>query len=106
MRIRAAGNALPARGETGRTTIAAQRQFRPAVSESQLHLPPSHGYLLLPDGAPVVRLARYGPDVAVGGAPRHPDFVRGDPEDTLLSRPLASEADDSSGPRVFHDPLV
>ncbi|EJL28783.1 type IV secretory pathway, VirD4 component [Novosphingobium sp. AP12] len=104
--IRAASDALPVRGEAGRTTIAAQRSFRPAVPESEFRLPPWHGYLLLPDGAPVVRLVLQGPGAQEGGARRHPAFVPGDPRDTLWSRPPARRPDSGAESGASHDPLV
>jgi type IV secretory pathway TraG/TraD family ATPase VirD4 len=105
--IRAASDVLPARNEAGRTTIAAQRSFRPAVLESEFRLPPWHGYLLLPDGAPAVRLVLQGPDVRGGGAPRHPAFVAGDPRDTLWNRSASPrDASGNTGGRGANDPLV
>ncbi len=54
--MRVASDTLPIGKEVPRTTITTQRQFRAAVLESELRLPPHQGYLLLPDGLPVARI--------------------------------------------------
>ena len=69
-----------------RTTIATQRQFRPAVLESELRLAPHQGYLLLPDGLPVARIGLTADHITRRGDPRQPAYVPGDPAGTLWSR--------------------
>lgn len=72
--------------EVPRTTIATQRQFRPAVLESELRLAPHQGYLLLPDGLPVARIGLTADHITRRGEPRQPGYVPGDPAGTLWSR--------------------
>lgn len=70
--------------QTGK--FATQRQFRAAVLESELRLPPHQGYLLLPDGLPVARIALTADHIARRGSPREPAYVPGDPASTLWSK--------------------
>ena len=69
-----------------RTTLNTQRQFRPAVLESELRLEPHHGFLLLPDGLPVARIRLTADHITTHGAPTHPGFIPGDADATLWSR--------------------
>ena len=84
--MRVASDTLPIGKEVPRTTIATQRQFRAAVLESELRLPPHQGYLLLPDGLPVARIALTADHIARRGEPREPAYVPGDPAGTLWSK--------------------
>jgi hypothetical protein len=54
--LRSSTDTLAFGADLPRTTLNTQRQFRPAVLESELRLEPHHGFLLLPDGVPVARI--------------------------------------------------
>lgn len=84
--MRVATDTLSIGSEVPRTTIATQRQFRPAVLESELRLSPHQGYLLLPDGLPVARIGLTADHITRRGEPRQPGYVPGDPAGTLWSR--------------------
>jgi len=84
--LRVATDTLSISSEVPRTTIATQRQFRPAVLESELRLSPHQGYLLLPDGLPVARIGLTADHITRRGEPRQPGYVPGDPAGTLWSR--------------------
>ena len=84
--LRVATDTLSIGSEVPRTTIATQRQFRPAVLESELRLAPHQGYLLLPDGLPVARIGLTADHISWRGEPRQPGYVAGDPAGTLWSR--------------------
>ena len=84
--LRVATDTLSIGSEVPRTTIATQRQFRPAVLESELRLSPHKGYLLLPDGLPVARIGLTADHITWRGEPRQPGYVPGDPAGTLWSR--------------------
>ena len=84
--LRVATDTLSIGSEVPRTTIATQRQFRPAVLESELRLSPHQGYLLLPDGLPVARIGLTADHINRRGEPRQPGYVPGDPAGTLWSR--------------------
>ena len=84
--LRVATDTLSIGSEVPRTTIATQRQFRPAVLESELRLAPHQGYLLLPDGLAVARIGLTADHITRRGEPRQPGYVPGDPEGTLWSR--------------------
>jgi type IV secretory pathway TraG/TraD family ATPase VirD4 len=84
--LRVATDTLSIGSEVPRTTIATQRQFRPAVLESELRLSPHQGYLLLPDGLPVARIGLTADHITRRGDPRQPGYVPGDPAGTLWSR--------------------
>ncbi|MWV26756.1 type IV secretion system DNA-binding domain-containing protein [Aurantiacibacter rhizosphaerae] len=84
--LRVATDTLSIGSEVPRTTIATQRQFRPAVLESELRLSPHQGYLLLPDGLPVARIGLTADHIAWRGEARQPAYVPGDPAGTLWSR--------------------
>jgi type IV secretory pathway TraG/TraD family ATPase VirD4 len=90
--LRIATDTLMIGKEVPRTTIATQRQFRAAVLESELRLPPHQGYLLLPDGLPVARIGLTAEHITRRGPPRQPAFVAGDPASTLWSRVSAVAA--------------
>ncbi|MGE4304971.1 MAG: type IV secretion system DNA-binding domain-containing protein [Novosphingobium sp.] len=84
--LRVATDTLSIGSEVPRTTIATQRQFRPAVLESELRLSPHQGYLLLPDGLPVARIGLTADHITRRGEPRQPGYLPGDPAGTLWSR--------------------
>ncbi|MCP5386242.1 MAG: type IV secretion system DNA-binding domain-containing protein [Novosphingobium sp.] len=84
--LRVATDTLSIGSEVPRTTIATQRQFRPAVLESELRLAPHQGYLLLPDGLPVARIGLTADHITRRGEARQPGYVPGDPAGTLWSR--------------------
>ena len=84
--LRVATDTLSIGSEVPRTTIATQRQFRPAVLESELRLSPHQGYLLLPDGLPVARIGLTADHITRRGDPRQPAYLPGDPAGTLWSR--------------------
>jgi len=84
--LRVATDTLSIGSEVPRTTIATQRQFRPAVLESELRLSPHQGYLLLPDGLPVARIGLTADHITRRGEPRQPGYVPSDPAGTLWSR--------------------
>ncbi|QKG72284.1 type IV secretion system DNA-binding domain-containing protein [Erythrobacter mangrovi] len=84
--LRVATDTLSIGSEVPRTTIATQRQFRPAVLESELRLSPHQGYLLLPDGLPVARIGLTADHITRRGEPRQPGYVPGDPAGTLWNR--------------------
>ena len=84
--LRVATDTLSIGSEVPRTTIATQRQFRPAVLESELRLSPHQGYLLLPDGLPVARIGLTADHITRRGEPRQPGYVPGNPAGTLWSR--------------------
>lgn len=84
--LRVATDTLSIGSGVPRTTIATQRQFRPAVLESELRLSPHQGYLLLPDGLPVARIGLTADHITWRGEPRQPGYVPGDPAGTLWSR--------------------
>tara|TARA_A100001391_G_scaffold95213_1_gene63039 strand:+ start:2922 stop:4742 length:1821 start_codon:yes stop_codon:yes gene_type:complete len=84
--LRVATDTLSIGSEVPRTTIATQRQFRPAVLESELRLSPHQGYLLLPDGLPVARIGLTADHITRRGDPRQPAYMPGDPAATLWSR--------------------
>jgi type IV secretory pathway TraG/TraD family ATPase VirD4 len=84
--LRVATDTLSIGSEVPRTTIATQRQFRPAVLESELRLSLHQGYLLLPDGLPVARIGLTADHITRRGEPRQPGYVPGDPAGTLWSR--------------------
>ncbi len=100
--LRVATDTLSIGSEVPRTTIATQRQFRPAVLESELRLAPHQGYLLLPDGLPVARIGLTADHITRRGEPRQPGYVPGDPAGTLWSRvseiAKGAEPDATPGP--------
>ena len=100
--MRSATDTLSIGNERPRISIATQRQFRPAVLESELRLPPFQGYLLLPDGLPVARISLTDDHIKRRGPPREPAFVPGDLADTLWSKVSeiteAAEPDTKPGP--------
>lgn len=100
--LRVATDTLSIGSEVPRTTIATQRQFRPAVLESELRLSPHQGYLLLPDGLPVARIGLTADHITRRGEPRQPGYVPGDPAGTLWSRvsqiAKSAEPDAKPGP--------
>jgi hypothetical protein len=84
--MRVATDTLANGPEVPRTTVSTQRTIRAAVMESELRLPPYQGYLLLPDGHPVIRLGLTAAHIATRRAPGHAAFVLGDPRATLWHR--------------------
>jgi Type IV secretion-system coupling protein DNA-binding domain len=84
--MRTTSDVLSLNGERPRTTLTTIRQVRAAVLESELRLPKYQGYLLLPDGLPVARVALTAQHIAAHGAATHPAFVAGDIANTLWGR--------------------
>ena len=101
--LRVATDTLSIGSEVPRTTIATQRQLRPAVLESELRLSPHQGYLLLPDGLPVARIGLTADHITRRGEPRQPGYVPGDPAGTLWSR--ASEIAKGAEPDAKPGPV-
>lgn len=81
--MRVATDTLANGPEVPRTTVSTQRTIRAAIMESELRLPPYQGYLLLPDGHPVIRLGLTSAHISTRRAPGHAAFVPGDPRATL-----------------------
>ncbi|ESZ88720.1 MAG: type IV secretory protein VirD4 [Blastomonas sp. CACIA14H2] len=96
--MRMATDTLTVGKEVPRTAIATERQFRAAVLESELRLPPHQGFLLLPDGLPVARIGLTADHITRRGSPRQPAFVAGDPASTLWSRVSAIAVPSASKP--------
>lgn len=96
--MRMATDTLMVGKEVPRTAIATERQFRAAVLESELRLPPHQGFLLLPDGLPVARIGLTAEHIARRGSPRQPAFIAGDPASTLWSRVSAIAVPSASEP--------
>lgn len=101
--MRSATDTLSIGNERPRISIATQRQFRAAVLESELRLPPYQGYLLLPDGLPVARISLTDDHIKRRGPPREPAFVPGDLADTLWSK--VSEITEASAPDTKPGPV-
>ncbi|WP_088311488.1 type IV secretion system DNA-binding domain-containing protein [Novosphingobium sp. B 225] len=101
--LRSATDTLSMGNERPRISIATQRQFRPAVLESELRLPPYQGYLLLPDGLPVARISLTDDHIKRRGPPREPAFVPGDLADTLWSK--VSEITEAAAPDTKPGPV-
>ena len=101
--MRVATDTLAMGKDAPRTTIATQRAFRAAVLESELRLVPHQGFLLLPDGLPVARIALTADHIAARGPARQPAFVAGDPAGTLWSR--VSEIARSAAPDAKPGPV-
>ncbi|MEE4211052.1 MAG: type IV secretion system DNA-binding domain-containing protein [Parvularcula sp.] len=101
--LRVATDTLSIGSEVPRTTIATQRQFRPAVLESELRLSPHQGYLLFPDGLPVARIGLTADHITRRGEPRQPGYLPGDPAGTLWSR--VSEIAKGAEPDVKPGPV-
>lgn len=101
--LRSATDTLSIGNERPRISIATQRQFRPAVLESELRLPPYQGYLLLPDGLPVARISLTDDHIKRRGPPREPAFVPGDLADTLWSK--VSEITEAAAPDTKPGPV-
>mgnify|MGYP002632685945 CR=1 FL=1 len=105
--MRVATDTLSIGSEAPRTTIATQRQFRPAVLESELRLRPHQGHLLLPDGFPVARISLTADHITRRGEARQPGFVAGDPAGTLWSRvsEIAKGAEPDAKPSTQQGPV-
>ena len=101
--MRTATDTLSVGNERPRITIATQRQFRAAVLESELRLPPYQGYLLMPDGLPVARIGLTDDHIKRRGPPREPAFVPADPADTLWSK--VSEITEAAAPETKPGPV-
>jgi len=101
--MRSATDTLSIGNERPRISIATQRQFRAAVLESELRLPPYQGYLLLPDGLPVARISLTDDHIKRRGPPREPAFVPGDLADTLWSK--VSEITEAAAPDTKPGPV-
>lgn len=79
-----------------RMTLGRQRKVRPAVYESELRLARHEGYLLLPDGLPVARIALTAEHIERRGNPQQRAFVEADPTTSLWQR--AAEASPAAKP--------
>ena len=95
--MRTTSDVLSLDGGTPRTTLITTRQVRAAVLESELRLPKYQGYLLLPDGLPVARIALTADHIARRGEPTQPAYVAGDVGNTLWGRRKDSPVPSSSG---------
>ena len=84
--LRSSTDTLSFGGDLPRTTLNTQRQFRPAVLESELRLEPHHGFLLLPDGLPVARIHLTADHITARGAPAQQGFSPAPADTTLWSR--------------------
>ncbi|WCT77751.1 type IV secretion system DNA-binding domain-containing protein [Novosphingobium humi] len=84
--LRSSTDTLSFGADLPRTTLNTQRQFRPAVLESELRLEPHHGFLLLPDGLPVARIHLTADHIAARGSPRQLGFIPAPADATLWSR--------------------
>ncbi|WP_447953182.1 type IV secretion system DNA-binding domain-containing protein [Sphingopyxis chilensis] len=73
-----------------RMTLGRQRKVRPAVLESELRLSRHMGYLLLPDGMPVARIALTADHIARRGRASQRAFVASNPETSLWSRSVVA----------------
>ena len=96
--MRTTSDVLSLAGEKPRTTMNTIRQVRAAVLESELRLPKHQGYILLPDGLPVARIALTNDHIARRGLARHPGFIAGDVANTLWGRKREHPAPTSSSP--------
>ena len=76
--IRSASDMLEYRDGGGRTSLGTVRHVRAAILESELRLPPFAGFLQLPDGLPVARIALTNAHIAARGNARHVRFVAAD----------------------------
>ena len=84
--LRSSTDTLSFGADLPRTTLNTQRQFRPAVLESELRLEPHHGFLLLPDGLPVARIHLTADHIAARGVPGQLGFIPAPADATLWSR--------------------
>ena len=75
-----------------RITLGRQRKVRPAVLESELRLARHMGYLLLPDGMPVARIALTADHIARRGRASQRAFVASNPETSLWSRSVVASS--------------
>ena len=84
--VRGATESLAFELGKGRTSLAANRQIRPALIDSEFKLPRFHGVLQLADGRPAARIVLHNRHIAARGAARHPAFVPGDIAATFWGR--------------------
>lgn len=96
--MRTTSDVLSLGGEPPRTTLTTTRHVRAAVLESELRLPKHCGYLLLPDGLPVARIALTADHIAARGAALQAAFVAGDIANTLWGQRPNAPAPTSSPP--------
>ncbi|WP_422345400.1 type IV secretion system DNA-binding domain-containing protein [Parasphingorhabdus sp.] len=94
--MRTTTDMLSLSGEKPRTSLTTTRHLRPAVLESELRLGKYQGYLLLPDGYPVAKIALTNSHIITRGDPNQRPFVAGEVVQTLWNR--TSEADDNQPP--------
>src|SRR3546814_10989911 len=71
-------------------TLGRQRKVRPAVLESELRLARHMGYLLLPDGMPVARIALTADHIARRGRASQRAFVASNPAPSLWPRSVVA----------------
>ena len=84
--VRGATESLAFEVGKGRTSLAAHRQIRPALIDSEFRLPRFHGVLQLADGRPAARIVLNNRHIATRGPARHPAFVPGDVGATFWGR--------------------
>lgn len=70
----------------GRTSLAAHRQIRPALIDSEFKLPRFHGVLQLADGRPAARIVLNNCHITARGPARHPAFIPSDIATTFWGR--------------------
>lgn len=84
--VRGATESLAFKIGEGRTSLAAHRQIRPALIDSEFKLPRFHGVLQLADGRPAARIVLNNRHIASRGPARHPAFMPGDVGATFWGR--------------------
>ncbi len=84
----------PKTGEV-RKTLGRTRQQRQAVLESELRLAKYQGYLLLPDGFPVAKIALTDAHIRARGPARQPAYVPADISETLWGAQQSANAPES-----------
>lgn len=84
--LRGATESLAFEVGKGRTSLAAHRQIRPALIDSEFKLPRFVGILQLADGRPAARIVLSNRHIAARGPARHPAFIPGDIAATFWGR--------------------
>ena len=84
--VRGATESLAFEIGKGRTSLAAHRQIRPALIDSEFKLPRFSGILQLADGRPAARIVLNNRHIATRGPARHPAFIPGDIAATFWGR--------------------
>lgn len=84
--VRGATESLALELGKGRTSLAAHRQIRPALIDSEFKLPRFAGILQLADGRPAARIVLNNRHISTRGPARHPAFVPGDVGGTFWGR--------------------